>query len=70
MVLDRIENAELYFSLHPLFPRAFEFLRENLNGGTAEGRHVINGDCLYAVAAQSPGRGRADSRLECHRKYK
>ena len=29
MVIDNLSNATIYFSLHPLFKKAFDFIKEN-----------------------------------------
>jgi biofilm protein TabA len=69
MILDTLANADRYLALHPLFPRAFEFLRSaDLNTLTA-GRHVIDGESLFAIVEACPGRTRAEAKLECHRRY-
>ena len=40
MIVDTINNASLYASLHPLFAKAFEYLKDNdlskLEDGTTE----------------------------------
>ena len=43
MVIDRLENLERYASLHPRFPRAFEYLRGLLASGASDGKHVLAG---------------------------
>jgi YhcH/YjgK/YiaL family protein len=69
MILDTLANADRYLSLHPLFPRAFEFLRSTDLNALAPGRHVIDGESLFAIVEACPGRTRAEAKLECHRRY-
>jgi len=69
MILDTLANADRYLSLHPLFPRAFEFLRSTDLAALVPGRHVIDGESLFAIVEACPGRARAEAKLECHRRY-
>lgn len=69
MILDTLTEADRYVVLHPLFARAFEFLR---NGGVEvlpDGRHEIDGDALYVMIARAHGIPRDQSVLEAHRRY-
>jgi biofilm protein TabA len=68
MIVDHLQAAERYFSLHPGFRRGFEFLR-GLSADPAVGKHIIDGDRLYATIARDQGRGREKSLLESHRRY-
>jgi biofilm protein TabA len=69
MIFDVLANADRYAGLHPLFPRAFAFLRENDLLAWAPGRYAIEGEALFAIVEEADGRSRADAKLECHRKY-
>jgi YhcH/YjgK/YiaL family protein len=69
MILDTLANADRYLALHPLFPRAFEFLRGTDLAALTPGRHVIDGEALFAIVEASPGRSRTEAKLECHRRY-
>lgn len=69
MIFDILANADRYAALHPLFPRAFAFLRETDLMALAPGRYPIEGESLFAIVEEVNGRRRADAKLECHRKY-
>ncbi|PWB57477.1 MAG: YhcH/YjgK/YiaL family protein [Nitrosomonadales bacterium] len=69
MIFDTLFNADRYAALHPLFPRAFEFLRGTDLKALAPGRHPIQGESLFAIAETAPGRSREEAKLECHQKY-
>ena len=69
MILDRLEYADRYFELHPLFRRAFDFLRHTTLEDLAPGRHEIDGDRLYAMVAHGSGQRREEAKLEAHHKY-
>ena len=69
MILDRIENAKLYCTLHPSFAAAFEFLRRKDLATLPTGRHEIDGARIYALIEKKPGRGRTGAKMEVHRKH-
>lgn len=69
MILDSLENAQRYFSVHPDLKEAFEFLkRADLNKLEA-GKHEIKEDRLFASISKGWGRSRSEADLEIHRKY-
>jgi len=69
MILDTLAQADRYSSLHPLFARAFEFLRSTDMVALAPGMHTIQGEQLFAIVEAGTGRTRAEAQLECHRRY-
>ena len=69
MILDSLSLADRYFALHPLFARAFGFLRSTDLGALDTGIHTIQGEQLFAIVEACPGRTRAEAKLECHRRY-
>ena len=69
MIIDRLENAERYFGLNAGFAAAFAFLRNDKLEDLANGRHVIEGERLYASIMREQGRDKSQTRLEAHRKY-
>jgi len=70
MILDTLENAHRYVSLHPMFARAFAQLCD-LAAQTAlsPGRIEIEGKALYALVVEGPGRLVTEAKLETHRAY-
>ena len=69
MILATLAEADRYCALHPLFPRAFEFLRNTDLHALAPGKHTVQGEQLFAIVEACAGRTRADAKLECHRRY-
>lgn len=69
MIFDTLANAGCYAALHPLFPRAFDFLRNTDLAGLAPGRFAIEGERLRAIVERAAGRSREAARLECHRQF-
>ncbi|MBD3813300.1 MAG: YhcH/YjgK/YiaL family protein [Betaproteobacteria bacterium] len=69
MILATLAEADRYAALHPLFPRAFEFLRNANLMTLAPGKHDVQGEELFAIVEACDGRTRAEAKLECHRRY-
>jgi len=69
MILDTLARADRYSALHPLFARAFAFLRQTDLDALAPGRYTIDGEQLFAIVEHCTGRARAEAQLECHRRY-
>jgi len=68
MILDNIENAELYYCINPGFKKAFEFLKQE-NVRDLEGTVEIDGDRVYAIIVRAEGRGHEGAEIELHKKY-
>ncbi len=69
MILAPLTVAGRYRPLHPRFGRAFDFLRATNLLALPPGRHAIDGDALFVIIENRPGRTRAEAKLECHRRY-
>lgn len=69
MILDTLTQADRYLVLHPLFARAFDYLRGTDLQALAPGKHAIQGEELFAIVEHCAGRSREQAKLECHRRY-
>jgi biofilm protein TabA len=69
MILDRIENAERYAVLHPLFAKAFEYIRKQQQAGIEPGKFAIDGALLHASASLKDGVSVQDAKFEAHDRY-
>ena len=69
MILSSVSQFDRYATLHPLFPRAFDYIRNTDLYALAPGRYTIVGEELFAIVEHVPGRTREISRLEAHRRY-
>ncbi len=69
MIFASLSESERCNSLHPLFARVFEFIRETDLHTLAGGKHSIAGEDLFAIVEQAAGRSRESAKLECHRRY-
>jgi len=69
MIVDNLANAANYFSLHPLFEKAFEYIRQ-LNMETVEtGSVEIEGKQLRASIVETALKPAEAARLETHKKF-
>jgi YhcH/YjgK/YiaL family protein len=68
MIVDTLQNAPQYFPVHPLFPKAFEYIRETDLQNIESGNYEIAGDDLKAIVSISKGKTTAESiaKFECH----
>jgi biofilm protein TabA len=69
ILMDRLEQAEQYYEMHPAFKEAFAFLNNSNLSELPIGKHEIDGDRLFCLISKSLGRSRAEAKLEAHRKY-
>lgn len=69
MIIDTIANAHKYFSVHPLFQKAFEYITKNDLANTADGKSDI-AEGLKAIISNNNGKTAAASlaKFECHDK--
>ena len=65
MITDKIENAKLYYSLHPKFKEAFEAL---IKGDFVLGKNEIDKD-LYVNYEEYKTYPIEERRFEAHKKY-
>lgn len=69
MIVDNLANAANYFSLHPLFEKAFGYIRQ-LNMETVESGSVeIEGRQLRASIVETALKPAEAARLEAHKKF-
>lgn len=69
MIIDTLDHADTYTSLHPYFAQAFAFLRDPALATLPLGKHKIDGDAIYANIQDYTARDIKDCRLEAHRRY-
>ena len=69
MIFSNISQSDRYAALHPLFPRAFDYIRDTDLFGLAPGRYHILGEDLIAIVEHAPGKKREVAKLEAHRRY-
>lgn len=69
MILDSLKNAEEYYSCHPLFKEAFEYLK-SIDFSTIEvGKVELKGKELFVMVSDSKMKAASDAKLEVHNQY-
>lgn len=70
MIIDTIKNASKYHALHPLFAKAFDYIKNTDLVNTPDGKYEID-DGLRAIFSNKKGVTAADSvaKFECHNKH-
>ncbi len=69
MIFSALSQSARYTALHPLFHRAFDYIRDTDLYHMAPGRYPILGDDLIVIVEQVAAKTREQARLEAHRKY-
>ena len=67
MIVDTLKNASRYYSAHPLFAKAFEYIAEMDLKNAEDGKSEI-GKGLKAIISNAPGKTKETSlaKFECH----
>jgi len=69
MIFSTLSQSARYETLHPLFPRVFEYIRDTDLTALAPGVYQIIEGELFAIVEHVAGRARTTAKLECHRRY-
>ena len=68
MILDQLSSFSAYDSLHPLFPKAFAYLRA-FDEQTQDGKYELHGQDLVAIVQRYKTAPSADKLWEAHQVY-
>lgn len=68
MIIDSLANARRYYSVHPLFEKAFAYINSVDLASIEPGKYEIDGDQLRAIYSNKAGMSAAESilKFECH----
>jgi YhcH/YjgK/YiaL family protein len=69
MILDKIENVHIYAKLGEGIARGLELLESGKLDVLEPGKHLIDGEDLYASVQEYEPKPQAEGRWEAHRKY-
>ena len=69
MIIDRIENASLYYSLHSRFKQAFDYINRIDVHNIPVGRHDVDGDLIYTLVQEYTTKRKEEGKWEAHRRY-
>jgi biofilm protein TabA len=71
MIIDTLNNAKKYFSVHPLFEKAFAYINGQDLAAAEDGKISMDGDNLKAIFSNSPGKTveASTAKFECHNEH-
>ncbi len=71
MIIDTLSNSEKYNSVHPLFAKAFEYIKTQNLETIEDGKFDIDGNNLRAIISNKKGMTADESiaKFECHDKH-
>lgn len=69
MILDSLNNTEKVERLHPLFKKAFDYIKETDFSKVEDGKYELDGSRLFINVASLTGKDKKDAAIETHKKY-
>ena len=69
MILDKLENAELYSCISENLKKGFDFLKNTDLSQVEVGRFEIDGKNVFALISEYESKAHQDCRLEAHQAY-
>ena len=69
MIVDKIENANLYKNLGERIKKSFDYIKQTDLKNLMPGRYDIDGDNIFALISEYQTKTEAEGKLEAHRKY-
>lgn len=69
MIVDTLANAANYYSMHPLYKKAFEYIEKLDLYNTPTGTTEIDGHLLKVSVVETNLKTTGEAKLETHKKY-
>lgn len=69
MILDKIENANLYYGLNERINKALDYIKNTDFLNASEGKYELDGENIYSLINIYDTKDKKGSFLEAHRKY-
>ncbi|MFT7612927.1 MAG: YhcH/YjgK/YiaL family protein [Parvicellaceae bacterium] len=69
MVIDHLNNSNLYLGLGPLIQKGFEFINNTDLAQAELGKHEIDGEDVFAIVMEYETKPVAECKYEGHHKY-
>ena len=69
MILDKIENYKLYVNINQRIARAFTYILETDFSQLSLGKHLIEGEDIFALLQEYDTKEIENCKLESHKKY-
>jgi biofilm protein TabA len=67
--IDKVQFAQQYESNKALWDKAFVYLKDNNLATLPTGRHVIDGDNVFAIVSEGPSKDYDKTAFESHKNY-
>ncbi len=69
MIIDKIENANLYKNLGDRITKAFDYIKNTNMKNLAPGKYEIEGENIFALISEYQTKPESEGKPEAHRKY-
>jgi len=69
MIIDKIENSQLYQGLGERIEKVFEYILNTDLKNIQPGKYEIDGENIFALISEYKTKPEAEGKLEAHRKY-
>ncbi len=69
MVIDKLENLDLYSGLSAKIKKGLEILKDRKLSAKKDGRYEVDGDNIYCLVQRYTTKPIEEGRLEAHKKY-
>ncbi|MCL1941955.1 MAG: YhcH/YjgK/YiaL family protein [Candidatus Azobacteroides sp.] len=69
MIVDALSNSGAVEKLHPLFKKAFDFLKSTDFSKAKPGKIAPDGDNLFVSVVETQGKTKEEAKLETHNRY-
>lgn len=69
MILDKLENADLYAGITENLKKGFDFLKNTNLSALENGKYEIEGKNVFALVSEYDSKAHQDCRLEAHQAY-
>src|SRR4030066_683186 len=69
MIIDKIENANIYKNLGERIKQSFDYIVQTDLKNLAPGKYEIDGENIFALVSEYKTKSEQEGKLEAHRKY-
>lgn len=69
MILDSLNNTQQAERLHPLFKKAFDYIKETDFSKVEDGKYELDGSRLFVNVVTLTGKDKKEAAIETHKKY-
>jgi YhcH/YjgK/YiaL family protein len=69
MIIDKIENANLYKNLGETISKAFDYITKTNLKNLQPGKYEIDGENIFALISEYQTKPESEGKLEAHKKY-